>query len=177
MGSLVFELLQRPPEQNGVSDAAHRIEIINSPGITAFQVASARTGAPFGHDFCAISLSDLLTPWDIIEKRLTAAAVGDFVIALYNPVSKRRTTQLIKAKEILLAHRPPNTPVVLATNLGREGEAIEYTTLKNLKIDDINMLTTVLIGSTTTQILESISNRTWIFTPRGYEVKHNKVSK
>ena len=174
MGSLVFELLQRPTEQNGVSASAHRIEIINAPGITAFQVASAKSGAPFGHDFCAISLSDLLTPWDIIEKRIVSAATGDFVIALYNPVSKRRTTQLMKAKEILLMHRPPNTPIVLATNLGRDGEKIEFTTLESLNIDNINMLTTVLIGSTTTQILDSINNKTWIFTPRGYAVKQYK---
>ncbi len=174
MGSLVFELLQRPTEQNGVSESAHRIEIINAPGITAFQVASAKSGAPFGHDFCAISLSDLLTPWDIIEKRIVSAATGDFVIALYNPVSKRRTTQLMKAKEILLMHRPPKTPIVLATNLGREGEKIEFSTLENLKIDNINMLTTVLIGSTTTQILDSINDKTWIFTPRGYAVKQYK---
>ena len=174
MGSLVFELLQRPKEKNGVSDSAHRIEIINAPGITAFQVASAKSGAPFGHDFCAISLSDLLTPWDIIAKRITAAATGDFVIALYNPVSKRRRSQIMKAKEILLENRPKNTPVVLATNLGREGENIEIITLDNLEIDKINMLTIVLIGSTTTQILNSISNKTWIFTPRGYEIKQRK---
>ena len=77
----------------------------------------------------------MLTPWDIIEKRITAAATGDFVIALYNPVSKRRRSQIMKAKEILLENRPKNTPVVLATNLGREGENIEIITLENLEID------------------------------------------
>ena len=89
------------------------------------QAAAARAGAPLGHDFCAISLSDLLTPWETIEARIRAAAEGDFVVAFYNPVSQRRRTQLAEAKRILLEHRPPDTPVVLARNLGRDGEQVD----------------------------------------------------
>ena len=94
------------------------------PGISALQAAAARAGAPLGHDFCAVSLSDLLPPWAVIERRLKAAAEGDFVIALYNPVSKRRTRQLAAATEILRGHRAGDTPVVLARNLGRDDERV-----------------------------------------------------
>ena len=120
MATLVFELIDR----EGNADWA-RVEISGLPGISAMQAAAARTGAPLGHDFCAISLSDLLTPWEAIEQRLRTAAAGDFVIAFYNPVSQRRRTQLAAAKEILLRHRPADTPVVLARNLGREGETVD----------------------------------------------------
>jgi precorrin-4/cobalt-precorrin-4 C11-methyltransferase len=93
-----------------------------SPGISALQAAAARAGAPLGHDFCTISLSDLLTPWEDIQRRVLAAGEGDFVIAFYNPVSKKRRTQLAWARDELLKHRPAERPVILATNLGREGE-------------------------------------------------------
>ncbi|MEM6986277.1 MAG: cobalamin biosynthesis protein, partial [Pseudomonadota bacterium] len=119
MGALVFELVER-----GGVDAWSRVEIVTTPGITALQAASAKSGAAIGHDFCAISLSDLLTPWDVIEKRLHAAAQGDFVVAFYNPVSKRRDWQLPKAREILLQARPESTPVVIARQLGRDEESI-----------------------------------------------------
>src|SRR3546814_3793016 len=94
------------------------------PGVSALQAAAARAGAPLGHDFCTISLSDLLTPWAAIERRIRAAAEGDFVIAFYNPVSKRRTRQLAEAVAILRRHRPDDTPVVLARNLGRPGACV-----------------------------------------------------
>ncbi|MEL6642269.1 MAG: precorrin-3B C(17)-methyltransferase, partial [Pseudomonadota bacterium] len=113
MGALVFELLDRGPDQMGVSDAARRVEVVCAPGVSALQAAAARAGAPLGHDFCAISLSDLLTPREDIVKRLHAAAEGDFVIAFYNPVSKRRRTLLAEARDILLAHRPADTPVLI----------------------------------------------------------------
>src|SRR5262249_34204142 len=104
MASLVFELIER----GGNADWA-RIEIVGVPGVSAMQVAAARLGAPLGHDFCAISLSDLLTPWPVIEQRLTAAAAGDFVVALYNPVSQRRRIQLVAARDLLLQARAPDT--------------------------------------------------------------------
>ena len=105
LATLVMEQLDRADDS-----AWNRVEIAVEPGVSALQAAAARAGAPLGHDFCAVSLSDLLTPWEVIEKRLKAAAQGDFVMALYNPVSKRRDWQLEKARDILLAHRPPETP-------------------------------------------------------------------
>ncbi|MGJ8611981.1 MAG: cobalamin biosynthesis protein, partial [Octadecabacter sp.] len=132
MGALVFELLDRAPEDEGVSDAARRVEVVCSPGVSALQGAAARAGAPLGHDFCTISLSDLLTPRDDIIRRLNAAAQGDFVIAFYNPVSKTRRTLLAEARDILLQHRPADTPVMLASNLGRPTELVRYRRLDEL---------------------------------------------
>jgi cobalt-precorrin 5A hydrolase/precorrin-3B C17-methyltransferase len=168
MGALVFELLDRPESDGGVSDAARRIEVINAPGISALQAVSALIGAPLGHDFCTISLSDLLTPWEAIEQRLKAAAEGDFVIAFYNPVSKRRRTQLAAAREILLAHRPADTPVVLGVNLGREGETVRVTTLEALTVDEVDMLTTVLVGSSASRAVMTGAGKPFVYTPRGY---------
>ena len=168
MGALVYELLDREEQRGGVSDAARRVSIQNAPGISALQAASARIGAPLGHDFCAISLSDLLTPWNAIEKRLHAAAEGDFVIAFYNPVSKRRRTQLAAAKEILLGHRPPDTPVVLGVNLGRPDETVRVTTLAALTVDEVDMLTTVLVGSSNSRTVVRGDGRPFVYTPRGY---------
>lgn len=168
MGALVYELIDRDADHGGVSDAAKRVEIVNAPGISALQAASARIGAPLGHDFCAISLSDLLTPWEAIEKRLKAAAEGDFVIAFYNPVSKRRRTQLAAAREILLRHRPADTPVVLGVNLGRPEEVVRVTTLQALTVDEVDMLTTVLVGSSNSRLGTRGDGRPYVFTPRGY---------
>jgi cobalt-precorrin 5A hydrolase/precorrin-3B C17-methyltransferase len=123
-----------------------------------------------GHDFCAISLSDLLTPWPEIERRLRAAAEADFVVALYNPVSQRRRTQLPTARDILLACRPADTPVVLARNLGRHGEAVSVIELKALTSDRVDMLTVVLVGSCGTRLIERGTHR-FVYTPRGYAVK------
>ncbi|MEJ8476283.1 precorrin-3B C(17)-methyltransferase [Roseibium algae] len=168
MGSLVYELLDRPLDNGGVSDAARRVSIINAPGISALQAASARIGAPLGHDFCAISLSDLLTPWDAIERRLKAAAEGDFVIAFYNPVSMRRRSQLAAAREILLKHRPAETPVVLGFNLGRPEEKVSVTTLEALTVDEVDMLTTVLVGSSNSRCVMKGDGKPFVYTPRGY---------
>ena len=168
MGALVYELIDRETEKGGVSDAAKRVEIVNAPGISALQAASARIGAPLGHDFCAISLSDLLTPWEAIEKRLKAAAEGDFVIAFYNPVSKRRRTQLAAAREILLKHRPADTPVVLGVNLGRPTEEVRVTTLDALTVDEVDMLTTVLVGSSNSKCGLRGDGKPYVYTPRGY---------
>ncbi|MEL7273992.1 MAG: precorrin-3B C(17)-methyltransferase [Pseudomonadota bacterium] len=167
MATLVFELLA----EGGLSDAASRIAIHVSPGISALQAAAARAGAPLGHDFCTISLSDLLTPWPDIRRRVKAAAEGDFVIAFYNPVSRRRRTQLAHARDVLLQHRPADTPVILATNLGREGEAVRVVPLAELNIDDVDMLTVVIVGSSDTRTVETGEGRTWVYTPRGYAAK------
>lgn len=167
MATLVFELLA----DGGLSDAASRIAIEVSPGISALQAAAARAGAPLGHDFCTISLSDLLTPWDAIKMRVKAAAEGDFVIAFYNPVSKRRRTQLEYAKGVLLEHRPGNTPVILATNLGREGELVRVVPLAKLDINEVDMLTVVIVGSSETTTVDTGDGKTWVYTPRGYSAK------
>ena len=170
MGALVFELLDRAPNEEGVSDAARRVEVVCSPGVSALQGAAARAGAPLGHDFCTISLSDLLTPRDDIIRRLHAAAEGDFVIAFYNPVSKTRRTLLAEARDILLKHRPADTPVMLATNLGRPTEHVRYRALKDLEVDEVDMLTVVLIGSSNTRLAQ-LGEGPRMFTPRGYARK------
>ncbi len=170
MGALVFELLDRGPDQMGVSDAARRVEVICSPGVSALQGAAARAGAPLGHDFCAISLSDLLTPREDIIKRLRAAAEGDFVIAFYNPVSMRRRTLLAEARDILLKHRPGATPVMLASSLGRSEEHVRYRRLDELQVDEVDMLTVVLVGSSHSRLAQ-LGEGPRMYTPRGYARK------
>lgn len=133
------------------------------PGISALQLAAARAGAPLMHDFCTVSLSDRLTPWEVIERRLQAAAAGDFVVALYNPRSKGRDWQLGRAQELLLAQRPPNTPVVLARQLGREEEAVSLHELATLPLEQVDMLTLVLIGNSSSRVEGGR-----MVTPRGY---------
>jgi cobalt-precorrin 5A hydrolase/precorrin-3B C17-methyltransferase len=167
MATLVYELIAR----KGVSDAASRIAVINSPGISALQAAAARAGAPLGHDFCTISLSDLLTPWDDIQARVRAAGEGDFVIAFYNPVSRKRRTQLAWARDELMKHRPGDTPVILATNLGRDGETVRIVALSALQVDDVDMLTVVIVGSSDSRVVETGDGRSWVYTPRGYSGK------
>lgn len=167
MGALVFELLDRNAEEGGVADAARRVEVVCSPGVSALQGAAARAGAPLGHDFCAISLSDLLTPREDILRRLKAAAEGDFVIAFYNPVSKTRRTLLAEARDILLRHRPADTPVMLATSLGRPEENLRYRRLDELDVDEVDMLTVVLVGSSNTRLTQR-GEGPRMFTPRGY---------
>ena len=170
MGALVFELLDRNENEMGVSDAAKRIEVQCTPGVSALQGAAARAGAPLGHDFCTISLSDLLTPREDIIRRLHAAAEGDFVIAFYNPVSKTRRTLLAEAREILLKYRPKNTPVMLASSLGRPEEEVRYRRLDELEVDEVDMLTVVLIGSSNSR-LANLGEGARMFTPRGYARK------
>lgn len=179
MGALVMELLDRPADRGGVSDAARRVEIVSVPGVSAMQTASARAGALLGHDFCAISLSDLLTPWEAIERRLTAAAAGDFVVALYNPVSQKRRTQFARAVEILSDHRPADTPVLIARSLGREGETLTRRTLAEVSVDEVDMMTTVLIGSSASRAFQTGDIRAgaqgWrLYTPRGYAAKSGR---
>lgn len=160
MASLVFDCLDGSDRKDW-----RRIAITVAPGISALQACAARIGAPLGHDFCAISLSDLLTPWEIIERRLQAAAEGDFVIALYNPASGRRRRQLAKALEILRAHRPADTPVVVGRSLGRPEETLTVAGLAEFDPATIDMLCLVMIGSSQTRITQGR-----VFTPRGYLV-------
>jgi cobalt-precorrin 5A hydrolase/precorrin-3B C17-methyltransferase len=168
MATLVFELLERGGRQDW-----QRIAITVMPGVSALQAAAARSGAPLGHDFCTISLSDLLTPWAAIERRVRAAAEGDFVIAFYNPVSRRRTRQLAQAVAILREHRPADTPVVLARNLGRPGESVATVDLAQLTPDMVDMLTVVLVGSSETRRVARPDGGTWVYTPRGYAAKQD----
>jgi cobalt-precorrin 5A hydrolase/precorrin-3B C17-methyltransferase len=163
MAALVFELIDRE-----ANPAWQRIETVVSPGISALQAAAARAGAPLGHDFCAISLSDLLTPWNVIEQRLRAAAEGDFVTALYNPASLRRRQGLARALAILESARPATTPVVIARNLGRESETVEIETLAELDQARIDMLTILIIGSSQTRRMPRLHGADAIYTPRGY---------
>lgn len=170
MASLVFELLDPGSSGAPVLDSAKRVEVIVAPGISALQAAAARAGAPLGHDFCAISLSDLLTPWEVIEKRLKAAAQGDFVVAFYNPKSRRRTTQLARAISILREHRPASTPVIIAASLGRDDERISTVTLAEFDTAQVDMLTVVIVGSSTTRRIGR-ADPARVYTPRGYEAK------
>lgn len=167
MATLVFALLEQEPQRKDWQ----RVAIAVAPGISALQAAAARSGALLGHDFCTISLSDLLTPLDMILLRIKKAAEADFVIAFYNPVSQRRRTQLAMAKDILLQHRPRETPVVLARNLGREGERVTLTNLGDLDVEQVDMLTVVLVGSSASRAIQLQNGRRFAYTPRGYEKK------
>jgi cobalt-precorrin 5A hydrolase/precorrin-3B C17-methyltransferase len=170
MGALVFELLDRDEAAGGVSQAARRVAVVSTPGVSALQAAAARSGAILGHDFCTISLSDLLTPWPSIESRIHAAGSGDFVIAFYNPVSRRRRTQLAAARDILIGYRGADTPVVLASNLGRQDETLKFRTLGGLDIDEVDMLTVVMVGSSASRLLD-LGRGKAVYTPRGYDKK------
>ena len=177
MATLVFELLDKSnlgkaDGDDGLTADAGRIEIAVSPGISALQAAAARIGAPLGHDFCTISLSDLLTPWDDIKTRVSAACMGDFVIAFYNPVSRKRRIQLAWSRDRLLEDRPFDTPVVLATNLGREGENVRVVKLGELDINEVDMLTVVIVGSSESRMLRTGDGKIWVYTPRGYSGKN-----
>jgi cobalt-precorrin 5A hydrolase/precorrin-3B C17-methyltransferase len=141
------------------------VEVVVVPGITAAQAAASLLGSPLGHDHCAISLSDLLTPWEIIRERVRAAAEADFVLTLYNPRSKVRDWQLGKAREILLDHRSPDTPVGLVKDAYREGQSVILTDLGSLRPEDVDMLTTVIVGNSRTEIRAGR-----MVTPRGYEL-------
>ncbi|HEY9852415.1 MAG TPA: precorrin-3B C(17)-methyltransferase [Leptolyngbyaceae cyanobacterium] len=159
MAGLVLEELQA----GGWDGKTPAVQVF--PGITALQAAASRVGAPLMHDFCAISLSDLLTPWGVIEKRLMAAAMADFVTALYNPKSRTRIDQIAIAQRIFLQYRDPNTPVALVKDAYRPSEQITLTTLAKMLSESIDMLTTVLIGNSNTR-----THAEWMITPRGYKV-------
>lgn len=157
MAGLVLEVLR----SRGWDGRTPNVEVL--PGISALQATAARVGTPLMHDFCAISLSDLLTPWAVIEKRLEAAAMADFACALYNPRSRTRTEQLAVAQGIFLRYRPPETPVAIVRSAYRPDEEIALTTLEKLLETPVDMLTTVLIGNGSTRFYQN-----WMIAPRGY---------
>jgi len=161
LAPLVFELLYAEAKAEW-----RTIDVSVSPGISALQAAASRAGAPLGHDFCVISLSDLMTPWEQIRARLEAGAQADFVVALYNPRSGRRQSQLTEAAEILLRHRSPETPVFIGRNLGRDRENCLIVRLSELSRADVDMLTIILVGSSRTRWTRSDPPR--LYTPRGY---------
>jgi precorrin-3B C17-methyltransferase len=164
MAGLVFEILSEMKWDPETSEFS--VEVI--PGITALSAVSSLVGATLTHDFVAVSLSDLLTPWAVIEKRLHAAGQGDFVVALYNPQSKRRTWQLQKAQDILLGYKKPETPVAVVKSAYREGQRLELTTLDKMAEAEVGMLTTILIGNESTfRYLD------YLITPRGYSGKYD----
>jgi precorrin-3B C17-methyltransferase len=145
------------------------VEVI--PGASALNSCAALVGAPLTHDFCAISLSDLLTPWPVIARRLDAAAEADFVVALYNPKSGRRSEQIVHAQRLFLAHRDPRTPVAIVKSGYRARQRVELTTLAELAEADIGMLSTVLIGNSHTFVRAGL-----MVTPRGYANKYDVAS-
>ena len=145
--------------------AGDDIDVTVVPGVTAAQAAASLLGSPLGHDHCSISLSDLLTPWEVIQERVRAAAEADFVVSLYNPRSKGRDWQLGKAREVLLEHRSPDTPVGIVREAYREGQGVVLTDLGSLRPEDADMLTIVVIGSSRTEIRAGR-----MVTPRGYDV-------
>ncbi len=138
------------------------------PGLTAAQAVASRVGAPLGHDFCVLSLSDRLKPWDVIEARLVAAAGADLVLALYNPASKTRTWQLGRAREILLEHRSPDTPVVVARDVGGAAEHVRIVTLDELDPATVDMRCLLLVGSSQTKVVVRGDGTQTVFTPRHY---------
>jgi len=160
---LVFEVLK---EKAWNSETGFPVEVI--PGITALSAVASLVGAPLTHDFASISLSDLLTPWDVIEKRVHAAGQGDFVIALYNPQSKRRNWQLPKTRDILLQYRLPTTPVAIVKGAYRESQRVVVTDLSHMCDHEVGMLTTILIGNSNTYHFGK-----HMVTPRGYKNKYN----
>lgn len=159
MAGLVIEMILNLPEE-----VQPKFEVI--AGISAINSAAAILGAPLMHDFAVISLSDLLTSWETIKKRVRAAAEGDFVLALYNPKSKRRVTNIEEVQKILLEYREKNTPVGIVTNAGRTDEKKIISTLENFTGEDINMFSLVLVGNSKTFVKSN-----FMITPRGYENK------
>jgi len=158
MAGLVFELARS-------LDTTVPIDVI--PGIAALNACAAVLGAPLMHDFAAISLSDLMTPWELIERRLEAVAPADFVVVIYNPKSKKRTEQIVRTREIMLAHRSPDTPVGIVSGAAREHETVRLTTLEKMLDEAIGMQTTVIIGNSQTFVW-----RDRMVTPRGYGRKY-----
>jgi len=163
MASLVLEMLATVP-----FDQRPEVEVI--PGLSALNAAAALLGAPLGHDFAVISLSDLLTPWESIEKRLSAAAGADFVLALFNPKSQRRDWQLSRAKEIFLLYRPGNTPVGIVQNAYRPGQKVLLTSLDQLEPATVDMFSIVIVGNSTSRFVGD-----YLLTPRGYEIPQARM--
>ena len=161
MAAAVFEAVEEDPRWL-------RLEIAVAPGVTAMQAAAARLGAPLGHDFCAISLSDNLKPWAIVERRLRAAAEGDFVIALYNPASQARPARIVEAFDLLRTVKAAATPVAFARAVGRADETLTLTTLGEADPNLADMATLIIIGSSETRFIARDGARAWMVTPRAY---------
>ena len=159
MAAAVFEAIEADPD-------ARDLDVHVVPGVSAMQAAAARVGAPLGHDFCAISLSDNLKPWTLVARRLRAAADGDFVIALYNPASKARPRTIFDAFDLLRATKDGATPVVFARAISRADERVVVTTLAEADPGLADMATLVLIGSSETRIVERTGRTPWVYTPR-----------
>lgn len=174
MATLVFELLDNAMQGKETESKLYNqwcnvdIEVI--PGISAMQAGASRVGALLGHDFCTISLSDLLTPWQTIEKRIQSAGQGDFVVSFYNPVSKKRDWQLNTARDILLKYRPASTPVLIGRQLTRKEEQVSIITLDKLDARDVDMFTLVSVGNSESRHIIN-GNTEWVYTPRGYSKK------
>jgi precorrin-3B C17-methyltransferase len=163
MAAAVLEAIEAGPPQ--WRELSLRIE----PGVTAMLAAAARVGAPLGHDFACVSLSDNLKPWDVVVRRLRAAAEADLVLALYNPVSKARPWQLAAAFEALLRVRAPATPVVLARAVGRPDERLAIVPLCDAARTEADMATIVIVGSSATRLVQRDGMQPWVLTPRSYE--------
>ncbi|MDN3683114.1 precorrin-3B C(17)-methyltransferase [Vibrio tapetis subsp. quintayensis] len=161
MAPLVLELLEQHPELNA------QVELDIIPGITAANACASLVGAPLGHDSCTISLSDLLTPWDVIIKRIDAASMADFAITFYNPRSKKRTQHIETAREILLKHRSPETPVAVVNAAYRDDQQVTLTTLAEFTKVEFGMNAAVIVGNS-----NSYRFGDWVVTPRGYKNKY-----
>ncbi|MFQ6557347.1 precorrin-3B C(17)-methyltransferase [Pseudomonas sp. Lb2C1-1] len=166
MAAAVLEALHESSDP-----AWHQVDLEILPGVSASLATAAQAGAPLGHDFCVMSLSDNLKPWSIIEKRLDLAAEADLALAFYNPISRARPWQLGRALEIVAQHRTPETPVVLGRDIGRPGQTLRVTTLGQLTAEQVDMRTMVLIGSSTTCVFPRASGGNWVYTPRWYGIK------
>ena len=159
MAPLIYEMNQ----ERMASGSAANMEIVSLPGISAFQKAASLLGAPIGHDMCIISLSDLMTPWEVIERRIKAAAVGDFVTAVYNPKSHGRYWQLYRLQELFLMNRSAETPVGYVRQAGREEQTVKISTLGAFNPEEVDMFTVILIGNSQTYVADGK-----MITPRGY---------
>ncbi|MDL5592514.1 precorrin-3B C(17)-methyltransferase [Bacillus subtilis] len=168
MAAAVLEALHESTDP-----AWHSVDLEILPGVSASLATAAQAGAPLGHDFCVMSLSDNLKPWSIIEKRLDLAAEADLALAFYNPISRARPWQLGRALEIVAQHRAPQTPVVLGRDIGRPGQTLRVTTLGALTPDQVDMRTMVLVGSSTTCTFPRATGGDWVYTPRWYGEKPN----
>jgi cobalt-precorrin 5A hydrolase/precorrin-3B C17-methyltransferase len=146
----------------------HAVDLQILPGVSASLATAAQAGAPLGHDFCLLSLSDNLKPWAIIETRLDLAAQADLALAFYNPISRARPWQLGRALDIIRRHRADDTPVTLGRDIGRPGQSLRVTTLAALTPDQVDMRTMVLVGSSTTCVFPRADGGVWVYTPRWY---------
>jgi precorrin-3B C17-methyltransferase / cobalt-factor III methyltransferase len=161
MAAALFEAIETKPEWRA-------LEVAVAPGVSAMQAAAARLGAPLGHDFCAISLSDNLKPWAIVERRLKAAAEGDFILALYNPASKARPTRIVEAFDLLRALKGGATPVAFARAVGCADEVLTLATLGEADLSLVDMATLVIVGSSETRFIGRDGGLPWMLTPRSY---------